>query len=169
MSEIQNVKETVLRYAGQERDYRGYVQGKGWAHAIAHAADALANLACVYKASDVEGEYTLGRDGMLEILRAVKALAINDELVYNAEEDERLAVVVIDIIDSEVLPEEDMRDWIADFGREIKKEALPADYYKHINQKHFMRSLYFKMQGGGEEYKALSKFLLEVMAMKRQA
>src|SRR5437588_4279590 len=31
----------LLRYAREERDWRGYVKGKGWAHVAAHLSDAL--------------------------------------------------------------------------------------------------------------------------------
>src|SRR6266702_7175370 len=38
---VQNIKVALLRYGHEERDWRGYVEGKGWAHALAHLADAL--------------------------------------------------------------------------------------------------------------------------------
>ena len=161
-AEIQAVKEAVLRYVRQEQDYRGYVKGKGWAHAVAHIADALANLACIDKATDVDSEYTIGRDGMLEILEAIKILAINSEKVYDTAEDERLAVAVMYVFGQEVLSEDDMRGWLASLGEAIERKAMPADYYRRINQKHFMRSLYFRMLAVSE-LEGLSKFLLEIL------
>jgi hypothetical protein len=38
---LQTILEKGLRYLAAERDPRGYVQGKGWAHALAHTADLL--------------------------------------------------------------------------------------------------------------------------------
>ena len=42
--EVQKVKQTLLSYVQQEKDFRGYVDGKGWAHSIAHVSDALNDL-----------------------------------------------------------------------------------------------------------------------------
>lgn len=42
---IDQIKEKVFYNVQNERDYRGYDEEKGWAHAIAHAADALDDLA----------------------------------------------------------------------------------------------------------------------------
>ncbi len=43
--ELHRVKDEIEDYLCRERDVRGYVDGKGWAHAVAHAADMLAELA----------------------------------------------------------------------------------------------------------------------------
>ena len=42
---IVEVKEKLLVYMEAEKDLRGFVPGKGWAHSIAHAADAFDELA----------------------------------------------------------------------------------------------------------------------------
>ena len=39
--QLYSVAEQVLEYVYLEEDVRGYVEGKGWAHSTAHAADAL--------------------------------------------------------------------------------------------------------------------------------
>ena len=165
-AEIQGIKETVLRYVSQEKDYRGYVEAKGWAHAIAHAADALANIAGVDKAADVDGDYNIGRDSLLEILEAVKMLAINSEKVYDTEEDERLAEAVLYVFGIEVLTEDEMHGWITDFSQPIARENIPTDYYRRINQKHFMRSLYFKLMPISV-FEKQSKFLFEIMTKEK--
>ncbi|EEL49993.1 hypothetical protein bcere0022_26190 [Bacillus cereus Rock3-44] len=41
---VQKVKEKLLTYMNLETDYRGYIQDKGWAHSVAHAADAFNEL-----------------------------------------------------------------------------------------------------------------------------
>ncbi|MGE5592023.1 MAG: DUF2785 domain-containing protein, partial [Bacillota bacterium] len=43
--EARRVMEGALSYLRQERDLRGYVPGKGWAHSVAHTADLLRALA----------------------------------------------------------------------------------------------------------------------------
>jgi hypothetical protein len=39
--ELGGVLDALLDYAASERDLRGFVPGKGWAHAAAHVADAF--------------------------------------------------------------------------------------------------------------------------------
>lgn len=41
---ILEVFSRVMEYLDKERDWRGYIPGKGWAHAAAHAADTLDDL-----------------------------------------------------------------------------------------------------------------------------
>ena len=159
--EIRDIKETVLRYVNQEKDYRGYVDGKGWAHAVAHIADALANIAGCNVALDSE-EYVIGREGMFEMLQAVKTLVCNSECVYTAEEDERLAVVFMNVIWSEVLTTEELTGWIAGFNmadNEWWNGSMPEDYYLHVNRKNFMRSLYFKLLAD-KDYEKICEFML---------
>jgi len=159
--ELTHIMDTVLRYTKQEKDYRGYVDGKGWAHAIAHIADALGHLAEASKTVDGEGEFSLGRDGLLEILDAVKSMICSDYM-YTAEEDERLAVPVMDVIYREVLTNEELIEWIDGFNMTDtawRRSSYPGSYYRYINCKHFMRSLYFKLLSDGD-YDVLCKYML---------
>jgi len=142
VDDVQNIKEVLLRYVGQERDYRGYVAGKGWAHSVAHIADALANVA----GCEIDGEFCIGRESLLEILQAVKSLACNRDWVYIAEEDERLVDVVNMVCSNEILTNDDFIEWIDSFDPSDNKwweGTVPNDYYLHVNCKHFLRSLYF--------------------------
>lgn len=43
--EIRQVKEKLIYFLENEKDLRGFVSEKGWAHSIAHAADALDDIA----------------------------------------------------------------------------------------------------------------------------
>ena len=44
-SDILTAFNAVLKFFNEDRDVRGYVEGKSWAHGAAHGADALADLA----------------------------------------------------------------------------------------------------------------------------
>lgn len=147
--DVQSIKETVLRYIAQEKDYRGYVEGKGWAHAVAHIADALYNVV----GCEIDGKFCNDRDSVLEILQGIKTLVCNEECVYGTEEDERLAAAVMMVIWSEALASDDIIAWIDGFNmadNEWWKGSVPSDYYPHINRKNFMRSLYFKLLADGD-------------------
>ena len=84
--EMHVIKQKVLRYLSQERDLRGFVPVKGWAHAIAHTADVLVEMVQCdeYNADDLEA-----------ILAAIQRTIVTTETVYICEEDERLATAVL--------------------------------------------------------------------------
>lgn len=155
----QAVNETLhkmLSYLSRERDPRGHVTGKGWAHAVAHAADALDELALCPE---------LGKESLVDMLRVIRETVVGASVVFVDEEDERLVTAVISVIQRQVLAKADINQWISDFG----SFELPPSYQewlrKRINIKHFMRSLYFRLlyQGVIELYEpVLSQTLQEI-------
>jgi len=147
--EVAAVREALLRYVALEKDFRGYVNGKGWAHAAAHVADALANLI----SCKVDGAFFCGREEVLEILQAVQKLVCNPDSVYTAEEDERLLQVVTRA--GLFLPEKEVMRWLDGFQFRINNPwwegNIPGAFNQHVNVKHFMRSLYFHFLGEGND------------------
>ena len=144
--DLLHIKKIVLQYVEQEKDYRGYVIGKGWAHAVAHIADVLVNLSCC---KDNDENITIGRDGMLELLQAVKNLICNKEHIYDAEEDERLVTVFMVATDWKIFTTDELIEWIDSFNMGDKgcfNGEMPASYNMSVNRKNFMRSLYFRLQ-----------------------
>jgi len=166
--ELHHVKDTVSSYISLEKDFRGYVDGKGWAHSVAHIADALGSLAYASdSATDVKGDY-LGREGLLEILADIKTLVSNKTCVYLAEEDERLANALMKIIECDVLTERDIITWLKSFNMKAEMDwegaTLPSDHYLHVNCKNFARSFFFKLMpnpGYGDVCTFLLTFLVD--------
>ncbi|MCL2353566.1 MAG: DUF2785 domain-containing protein [Defluviitaleaceae bacterium] len=136
--EVQGVKQTLLRYIKEERDFRGYVEGKGWAHSIAHVSDAL---------NDLVFCDCLSREDVLEVLDAVKNMALNSTLVYEAGEDDRMAVVFESICEEELLSKEDIKNWLSafDYRFDGKSGSYPQVFYSHVNRRHFLRCIYFQL------------------------
>ena len=157
-AEALNIKETVLRYIRREKDFRGYVEGRGWAHAMAHAADAL---------DDIAKLDCIGRDDLLEILDVVKEKMSNRDWVYSCEEDERMTTAFMAVYRRKLLTDKDIADWLDSF-RIIKNRDV-YDYFQQINQKNFLRSLYFRFlpqEGADELQKEMFKFFLETSIPK---
>jgi len=135
----QAVEEThrrMLTYLSRERDLRGHVPVKGWAHAVAHAADALGQLALCSE---------LGEQSLLDMLRVIRETIVNACVVFVDEEDERLVEKpVLRAIQRQVLKKAEITGWISDFA----SFGLPPTYQewlrKKTNIKNFMRSLYFR-------------------------
>jgi len=154
VTDVQGIKEALLLYVSREKDYRGYVDGKGWAHAVAHVADALGNMVCC----EVAGKFCFDRPELLEILDAVKTLVLCKDCIYTAEEDERLIFVINAVCACKILTNEDLTAWIDSFNpteNEWWKGNVPNDYYLHVNRKNFLRSLYFNFLSPNDELEAV--------------
>ena len=141
--ELRELKVKLLDYLEREEDLRGYVlevddagEAKGWALAVAHAADALDELVQCQE---------LGNEELLEILGAIQRKVAEAKLVYVHAEDERLATPVIAILGRKVLTPTDVQSWLDGFAPLAQqKEPFPDCYRQAQNVKNFLRSLYFR-------------------------
>lgn len=134
--QIHEIKEKVFRNVREERDYRGYDEEKGWAHAVAHAADALDDLAQCPE---------LNSDDLSTILDLVfEKITITDQIYFNGE-DERMVTSIISVLNRKILSQTYVEQWIHKFGNvEKSPEFLPAFKQKN-NIKNFLKSLYFRV------------------------
>lgn len=133
--------DCVLAYAREERDWRGYVAGKGWAHAVAHTADALS---------------TVGRHPKIPMTRVPEVLTT---IHYMATlpyplgylEDDRLAYAAYQLMRSGRLSVDAMQSWLDGFqlltGPDDQAETLGS-----ANAEHFLRSLYFRFRANDREH-----------------
>ena len=136
--EILRTKDGLLRYLSEEGDRRGFVAGKGWAHATAHAADALDELAHC-------GE--LATTDLTEILGAIQGTIGWQEQVYGHGEEERLATAVIAVIQRGLLSNSEITRWINDFADPVlSADAGPQKIILRSNCKNFLQSLYFRLE-----------------------
>jgi hypothetical protein len=127
--ELEQVFTALLDYAQSERDLRGFVEGKGWAHAAAHVADGI-------------GECLLSRHATPETARsateALCSLVTRAEEVFGAEEDERIAVALAGAVEQGKLS-------IAELATYVAAVAPTTDRVKRLNRKLLARSLYFQL------------------------
>ncbi|MBO0784196.1 MAG: DUF2785 domain-containing protein, partial [Ktedonobacteraceae bacterium] len=127
---IRRTKDALLLYARQEKDWRGYVKDKGWAHAMAHLADALDG--CAQHSATTTAERK-------EILTLLRELATINEPLYH-EEDVRLALVAYHIILGKQVADELITSWIDScYVPSGDSDFTPRE----TNSKNFLRSLYF--------------------------
>ncbi len=141
--ELRELKVKLLDYLEREQDLRGFVldedeagEPKGWAHAIAHTADALDDLV---QCKEMEGEE------LLEIINAIQQKAAEAKEVYVHAEDERLVTPVIAALGRKVLTPADVQTWLTGFvPLAQQKEPFPDCYRQAQNVKTFLRSLYFR-------------------------
>ncbi|CAI6015113.1 hypothetical protein PAECIP112173_00028 [Paenibacillus sp. JJ-100] len=136
---IHQIKDVVFHNVREERDYRGYDETKGWAHAIAHAADALDDLAQCNE---------LNADDLSTILDLVYEKMTITERVYSDGEDERMVSPVMRILERNILSLTYIQQWIQRFGTEEETEFLDGFRQKN-NMKNFLKSLYFRLKHTG--------------------
>lgn len=137
---VRRVLEALLAYARAERDWRGYVKGKGWAHSVAHLSDAFDDC--------TRNRYMTPADCQA-ILETLTYLAhLPEPLCY--EEDDRLAYVAYGIIARQAVEPAFLKKWIASFVIARDENALSEEgatsHVRASNAKNFLRGLYFMLK-----------------------
>ncbi|HEY2571617.1 MAG TPA: DUF2785 domain-containing protein [Solirubrobacteraceae bacterium] len=103
-AEIRQMLELGLVYLDAERDLRGWVPGEGWAHSVAHTADLLFVLA---------QSRHLGATELSRVLDALAQKLAAGGSFYVCGEDDRVARVVVAVIERDLLTVQALRDWLA--------------------------------------------------------
>jgi hypothetical protein len=134
--ELIAVKNKVIKYMEDEKDARGHVFERGWAHTAAHSSDALDELALCKE---------FGREELLEILNAIKNKVSIDYHAYICYEDERLAYATNSLISRNLLAEEEISEWIKSFSEYDQKIDFPNHYYLITNMRNYLNSLYYRL------------------------
>jgi hypothetical protein len=101
--EVKDILEQSINYLIREQDLRGYAEGKGWVHALAHAGDLLG----VLTRNRYVGESRL--ELILSALAEKTMMPVNH--AYVTLEEERLALVVIAALTRNLLPLSYWRWW----------------------------------------------------------
>ena len=81
------------------------MEGKGWAHSIAHAADAVEELS----------KRKLAQDDLIALLEAIRGAVCIKDRVYTNMEDDRLTTAVIMILEHEELDPVLISNWLNSF------------------------------------------------------
>ena len=148
------LKTRFFEYYNKEKDNRGYILGKGWAHSAAHGADVLDEFA---RSSFVDN------DDLIIILKLLKEKTFTDTYAFVDEEDERMVTAAVRVIKREIITSEDIVNWI----RSFVNFEMPDEYYVYhrliSNVKGFLRSLYFRIIEQKEDYSQIIKVLREVI------
>lgn len=127
-----------------ERDERGWVDSQGWAHAIAHGADAFAALA---------RSPHCGAGELLVVLDVIgdRVTRSSNAAWYSGEPD-RLAMATLEVLRRGLVPNELVDAWlerIAAAARPSRDGSGPSDVYLQIgNPAAFLRALYLQLALG---------------------
>jgi hypothetical protein len=127
-----------------ENDFRGLEPDIGWVHPVAHLADLLWRFALH---PDTTGEETA------LLLASVRSKVAPVTVSYAFNEGDRLARVVSTIVQRELVPADDIAEWIATFATPGSMERWsqafqsPEGMAELHNTKQFLRSLSDQLAG----------------------
>lgn len=154
--------DRVATWCLRERDVRGFVPDKGWAHAVAHGADALGTLA--ESPHMVTPELTVVLDVIADrILLPVDAL-------FSHGEDDRLAQATMRVLRRNKIPLSVLETWIARLAAAAGTLASYDDRDPFLaggNAEAFLRALHLQLALGPRPPEVRSDLLLAVVAVLR--
>ncbi|WKZ34598.1 MAG: DUF2785 domain-containing protein [Anaerolineales bacterium] len=134
--EIDDVLIKCLAYLKGERDPRGYVDGKGWAHALAHTADLLYTLASNRHTEPAQLE---------QILYAIAwKITESTDWAYRHGEDDRLMQAVAGAVKRNLLDESSYKEWLDSILMPTWKGSFTDETQNNafFNTRNFLRSFY---------------------------
>lgn len=133
---LERAKNELLLYLDLEQDLRGYISEKGWAHSVAHTADAIDELV---KNPKINVEF------FPSIFKGLANKALTFADVYIADEEERLLAPIMTMLEIGLSTEivEGLFDKIPAFLQLQKKKIDKEKYVKlNANCKSFLKSFY---------------------------
>ncbi|MGH3414290.1 MAG: DUF2785 domain-containing protein [Marmoricola sp.] len=150
--------DRAMAWLVRERDLRGFVPGRGWAHAVAHGADVLGALA---RSSH------LGRSELVVLLDVVadRLLSPTEEF-FVAGEPDRLALAVLQVLRRDLVGIALLEPWVA----RLAAHAAPGHgragrhpFQIAGNVQAFLRSLQLQLQLGAPRPQVRSDLLLALV------
>ncbi len=132
--------DAAIEYLLDEPDRRGFVPDVGWINATSHAADLLKFL--VRNQLTEEADHRRVLDALQTLLtRATGPVFVDDE-------EDRLVLVVVDVIGRETIDDDELSAWIEAFGAWLagREGAFdPGSRAAAVNLKRFVRTLHLAL------------------------
>lgn len=147
-----------------ERDQRAWVPQQGWAHAIAHGADALAHLARSPHCG--AGELLVVLDVIAE-----RVTARVDE-VWTSGEPDRLAHATLQVLRRGLVPPDLVEPWLARIAEHARRRPgiSSSDIYRQTgNPRAYLRALYLQLALGPMQPPGRADLLLLLVEHLRAA
>ncbi|MDA3808927.1 MAG: DUF2785 domain-containing protein [Spirochaetaceae bacterium] len=144
--EVLDIFKKVTRYFIEEKDLRGYLNETGWAHSVAHTADAFDDLALCHE---------IGYSELKQMLELFQAKICITNYVYIDEEDERIVSAIMSLLSRNIVPHKEICIWIKSFSHMKNSEIIHYKDEMRTNIKNFLRSFYFRILDKNEMKKIL--------------
>ena len=154
--DIQSVLAAALAYFATEQDLRGNVPGKGYAHAIAHAADLLSALATSQHTS---------AEHHWEILQCIASkLRTTGQGILSYNEDSRIAQTAKRVFMRNTIKLGQIEEWLENLsgdwiGAWVSEERTRA----YNNGRNFVRALHWYIRTRAEDYIHHKEAILQLL------
>lgn len=136
---VLEIKDKLIAYINLENDLRGFVAGKGWAHSVAHVADAFDEL--------VKNE-KITSNLYLEILNPLWDKVFVSNAIYIHDEEERLLAPILEMLNTG-LKHEAIEDLLQNVHLKLEKQKSQLqeeDYWiLYANCKKFLKRFYLQV------------------------
>ncbi|WP_105614770.1 DUF2785 domain-containing protein [Vallitalea okinawensis] len=130
--EIMHTYDQLITYLDEEKDCRGFVEEKGWAHAMAHSGDTFSLLA-KYE--------VLGEEELLNILHVIGSKIVTGEHEYVDGEELRLMAAVETVLRRELVDDASLEEWVKGMIDYPQTGNEDVDRITHSNVKEFLNYL----------------------------
>jgi Protein of unknown function (DUF2785) len=141
---VYKTKDLLINYINSEKDLRGFVPAKGWAHSIAHVADAFDELILNIK---------MDQKDYLDMLPPLWKKVLVSDSVYVHAEDERMITPILAMLEKG-LDLVEIEHLLKGLPSELKrrKEQVEEENYWFLeaNCKTFLKSFYVKISSREE-------------------
>jgi hypothetical protein len=141
-TELHQLLDRSLVYLAAEQDTRGYVDGLGWAHAGAHAADLIGAFA---------RHPRVGLEQLSRMLEGIGArVKAPSDFVFMDDEDERFAAAVLEVLDRRLLPVVAVGAWAEGIAKPAHRDWTTSflDRRENVarqNARNFLRTLFLRL------------------------
>jgi hypothetical protein len=160
-SKLMEWGDRVATWYLREKDVRGFVPDKGWAHAIAHGADAIGVLA---------RSPHLGRNELTVLLDVIAdRVLIETPAPLTSGEPDRLAHATMAILRRRLVPLRIIEPWLARITAAATMTGAPdVDPYRTTaNPEAFLRALHIQVAFAPEPIDVRADLLLDLVAALR--
>ncbi|EGK1782876.1 DUF2785 domain-containing protein [Listeria monocytogenes] len=132
-NEIRKTLNLLIELLEKEKNTHSFIEEKGWAHCIAHTADALDEL--IY-------QRTISEIDVKKIMTAITFFYKTNPNILTGEEDERLSNILITALFEQKINIEEVKNWLNSLSEAIPNH-LPE--IPLINIKQFTQTLLIKL------------------------
>jgi len=146
--------DRIATWFVREQDTRGFVSGRGWAHAIAHGADALG---CLARSPHFWiHELTV----LLDVI--ADRLLLPTDAVFTAGEPDRLAAATMAVLRRNLVPLSVVEPWVARLAATASAESPTSSdpFLRRGNPEAFLRALHLQLLLAGDPPEVRSDLLL---------
>jgi len=157
--EVHKIDELTNRFSTYlltEKDVRGYIPVKGWAHSVAHASDAVDELVKSPK---------FKKSSFMDILRPLWNMMLQTNYAFIHDEDERLLVPIFTMLKQGLQQQEVialLNETMVTLA--AQKEQLDVQHYRIVrfNWKTLLKSFYIQT-ADSPQYTALHQSVVECL------